>query len=1038
MADANLGRILAAGRRGRPERRWAPHIFFDAVAALRLGLKLVFLLLLGLGVYAEMRTSFLQSWVFSSLARQMTYSLAPGASSDIRFPKFGPYDERLGYTALPGYIRSLEAHRFTIARQARWSPALRDFVDEGGYAIYGEKPRAGLTLLGRNGTPLYRVRYPSRAFADFRDVPPLVTKSLMFIEDHYLLDPSDPWRDPAIQWNRFMLAFAGRIAGIFDRHLREGGASTLATQIEKFEHSPGGRTGSAGEKLRQMLTAATRAYRSGRNTLRARQHILAAYLNAEPFGSWPGHGEVTGVPDALWIWYGTRFREAQRVLRERPATHAELARQGRVYREVLSLLLAGRRPAYYLNVNRAALEALTDHYLRLMSAAGVIERPLYNAALHARLHFRRALPPPPPTSFVWNKATNWLRDELVSLLHAGNYYNLDHLDLTAYSTIDAAAQKRVTDVLANLANPAYDRSLGLYGKQLLGPASPARIDWSFVLYEKGRDANFVRVHADSLNQPFDINSGAKLQLGSTAKLRTLVTYLDIVDELYHRLSGWPRRKLLSTAAKSPDALTKWAASWLANRPGAPLQAMLDAAMQRTYSGSPSAFFTDGGVEVFANFAKWENQSNPTVSTAFQYSINNAFIRIMRDIVNYYIAQGGEATQRLLTDPNDPQRMVYLKRFADAESKVYMGRFYKEYAGLTSDEALAKLARHTGPSLKRLAVVFRSVKPNARIAELRAFVSRYMPHAAIDDDALWDAYRQASVHLFSLEDRGYIAGVHPLALWLVAYLRKHPSATRTEVMQASAKVREQVYGWLFTAKNPHKQTFRIRELLEEQAFGKILQDWRWQGYPFQYLIPSYATAIGVSGDRPSALADLMGVIMNDGVRVPTVDLRRLHFAAGTPYETDMRAQPRRKRVLSREVAQTVRKALLTVVNGGTGAAVQGAYHAGDGAPLAVGGKTGTGDNRFDTWGAGRRLIAQRIVDRTATFVFYLGDRFFGTITGYVPGAVAGQYHFTSALAVRVLRALQPALAPLIDAPPAGTALRAVSRAGRPGGRLHAAD
>ena len=36
------------------------------------------------------------------------------------------------------------------------------------------------------------------------------------------------------------------------------------------------------------------------------------------------------------------------------------------------------------------------------------------------------------------------------------------------------------------------------------------------------DRNYVRIHADSLNKPFDINSGAKLQLGSTAKLRTLV------------------------------------------------------------------------------------------------------------------------------------------------------------------------------------------------------------------------------------------------------------------------------------------------------------------------------------------------------------------------------------------------------------------------------------------------------------------------------------------------------------------------------------
>ena len=58
-----------------------------------------------------------------------------------------------------------------------------------------------------------------------------------------------------------------------------------------------------------------------------------------------------------------------------------------------------------------------------------------------------------------------------------------------------------------------------------------------MLYERGADRNYLRVHADSLNKPFDINSGAKLMLGSTAKLRTLITYLDIIDEL-HR--SWRR------------------------------------------------------------------------------------------------------------------------------------------------------------------------------------------------------------------------------------------------------------------------------------------------------------------------------------------------------------------------------------------------------------------------------------------------------------------------------------------------------------------
>ena len=89
-----------------------------------------------------------------------------------------------------------------------------------------------------------------------------------------------------------------------------------------------------------------------------------------------------------------------------------------------------------------------------------------------------------------------------------------------------------------------------------------------------------------------------------------------------------------------------------------LQPMIDAAMQRQYSGSPSAFFTGGGVHAFANFEKWEDHSNPTVLEAFEHSINNSFIRIMRDIVLYYQAQSGVETEKLLSDVDDPNREAF--------------------------------------------------------------------------------------------------------------------------------------------------------------------------------------------------------------------------------------------------------------------------------------------------------------------------------------------------------------------------------------------
>src|SRR5206468_2880108 len=218
------------------------------------------------------------------------------------------------------------------------------------------------------------------------------------------------------------------------------------------------------------------------------------------------------------------------------------------------------------------------------------------------------------------KATDRLRAELMTLLHLPDLYALDRLDLTGYGTIDTAAQKRVTDVLVRLGDPAYVRSLGLVGHNLLGGENPARLTWSVVLYERGAERNYLRIHADSLNSPFDINSGAKLILGSTAKLRTLITYLNIVDELHRRLAPLSRRDLMTLAAAKDDPLTAWAAGYIARTADRSLQPMIDAAMQRRYSGSPGQFFTGGGAHVFANFEKWEDYENPTVFEAFENSI----------------------------------------------------------------------------------------------------------------------------------------------------------------------------------------------------------------------------------------------------------------------------------------------------------------------------------------------------------------------------------------------------------------------------------
>jgi membrane peptidoglycan carboxypeptidase len=476
----------------------------------------------------------------------------------------------------------------------------------------------------------------------------------------------------------------------------------------------------------------------------------------------------------------------------------------------------------------------------------------------------------------------------------------------------------------------------------------------------------------------------------------------------------PAKQLTAHATSAPDPLTAWAATYMARTGDHSLQPMLEAAMQRHYSGAPASFFTGGGVQGFGNFERDEDIQNPTVGQAFAHSINLAFVRLLQDITSFYGTGTGRPQLALLTDRDNPQRDAYLRRFADQDGKRYLARFYKDYRGLDGNQALDLLAHRTRPVPRKLAAAYLSVHPDARLADLRNFLTQHLPHGSLDDDRLWDSYLGLSPLRMSLADRAYVAGVHPLELWLVNHLQDHPNASRQELVAASEQTRQEVYSWLFKG-SAHKQDIRIRLLLEQDAFERILENWRRLGYPFAHLIPSLGTAIGASGDRPDALAELMGIILNDGVRQPTVDIERLHFATGTPYETNLVAGGKPQRVMSVEVARTLRQTLTEVVAQGTASRLRGAYVSASGEPTVIGGKTGTGDNRFDRFSRGGGIISSRVVDRTATFVFFLGDRFYGTVTAYVPGEQAAKYHFTSGLAVQLLKSLEPELRPLLDSP-----------------------
>jgi hypothetical protein len=82
------------------------------------------------------------------------------------------------------------------------------------------------------------------------------------------------------------------------------------------------------------------------------------------------------------------------------------------------------------------------------------------------------------------------------------------------------------------------------------------------------------------------------------------------------------------------------------------------------------------------------------------------------------------------------------------------------------------------------------------------------------------------------------------------------------------------------------------------------------------------------------------------------------------------------VLPEAVARALRGVLVGVVERGTAGRLAGTYRDAEGKPLPVGGKTGSGDNRYKTFSRDGELLTGKVVNRTATFVFFIGDRFWG--------------------------------------------------------------
>lgn len=963
----------------------------------------------------EIRTSAFSARILSRYARKMSFRLESGPSSSILFPKHGPFDVRAGYALIPEFAQRLHEAGYRITQQVRFSPELQRAVRWGIQPPYNEQTFTKLTIRGKDGHPLFQAPVLDHYFGSFEDIPPLAVKSLLIIENRELEEPADYRTNPVVDWDRLAkaaLLYAGSKLGL---PLPVEGGSTLATQMEKYRHADEGRTDSVLAKLRQMTDASLRVYQNGQDTREERRQIVLNYLNSIPLAAAPGYGELHGLGNGLNAWFNLNLRDVRQILNQ----PGDAPQKAMVFKHVVALLCSVKAPTHYLIQNRQALEARVNFYVRFLAKVQVISPGFSSRVQATPLSFSTRRPAHPLPSYADSKATNQVRAKLVSLLGIPSLYELDRLDLNVESTIDPRFQRQVVQLFEKLHDPEFVTAQGLRGERLLEKGDISKVIYGLMLFEKTPQGNLLRSTTDTLNAPFDINTGMKMQLGSTAKLRTLVHYLDILASLHNRYFSLTPEELERETAVARDPLTLWILETLKQEPKPDIDAMLQLALDRKYSASPGeAFFTGGGVHTFGNFNKSDNGRILIVREAVKHSVNLVFVRMMRDIVKYYEARLPYNTDAVLHDTENPIRHRMLQEISEEESKYFLYQAYNAFKNRTRNTVIAELLGENAASARHLAILFYAWRLSAgapteagapaeagaeaqALAQwLREFLKDVPPEQV---GKLAKAYGNPQLNL---SDYGYLLDVHPLRLWCAEQMIRPQQPTWEQLWEKSGEVRQLTSVWLFKTRNRAAQDRRLRIRFEQDAFVRITPAWKRMGFPFDRLVPSLATALGSSGDRPEALAQLMGILLNDGYMKPIVRITRLHFAAKTPYETIM--EPIEKtgtKVLPRSVARAVLPALAQVVQGGTAARLAGAITNGE-RPLIVGGKTGSGDNRIDSFGRGGQVIASRPIDRTAVFVFYIEDRYFGVITVFVPGIESGDFGFTSSLPVAILKMLAP--------------------------------
>src|SRR5262249_5575242 len=156
-------------------------------------------------------------------------------------------------------------------------------------------------------------------------------------------------------------------------------------------------------------------------------------------------------------------------------------------------------------------------------------------------------------------------------------------------------------------------------------------------------------------------------------------------------------------------------------------------------------------------------TGPTsLRVGFQHSVNLVYIRLMRELVDYYTAEADYDQKAILADLDNPKRRELLDSSLDFETRDLLAIYWSRYRGDTYEQALGEMCGKDARGMKRLAIFALADNPDASVADLRALAHRVYPSTTAQQDTMMRVIHRTYAHkIHSEQDEAYLLGRHPL-------------------------------------------------------------------------------------------------------------------------------------------------------------------------------------------------------------------------------------------------------------------------------------